>query len=398
MGQKQTKEIGPSQETLDFNTLKGKPLKIEYKKIELQEGSFQKSIIKCPQGVSFSSHNHIGVVEGFTEGAVKNLITITKQKIRLYRVGLDSINFLSCSDLPEGDFSQLNKHMNISNGCTFFSEPSTQTVRILPRKAIKSFALQFDYKTGILLRAGWFYYHFGEQVKIPWKSFIRRHKNSNMISYHQGTKDRLEDYPGADIYILTRGAFKRRGIPMQWSRERKIKEERKFNSLLKDLDDDSRRNFGMGWLERLRFSKIDYHFDWCENEELALIVKISEGIILVEVYCFERRMKKKTITLSIFDIYSIEGVQDLLTKETQDRNEGDGEHQEEIFEKNQFLGCFFLPKRGCLFIRVRLNGINLRLRLDKVLGSPKLGALTKEPALSEDEPECVYKLIGRIKF
>ena len=50
---------------------------------EEREGEFEKVVINEPEDLSFSKSTGRVIFEGFTEGAIKNLLTLTKKRIRL---------------------------------------------------------------------------------------------------------------------------------------------------------------------------------------------------------------------------------------------------------------------------------------------------------------------------
>ena len=94
-------EVKDSKETqIDIKKLPGEPVEIDLGQVEEVEGEFHTEYINAPEDCSFDFQACNAVVEGFTEGALKNIITLSKKKIRLYKVTEESIKLLSCSDLP----------------------------------------------------------------------------------------------------------------------------------------------------------------------------------------------------------------------------------------------------------------------------------------------------------
>ena len=64
-------------------------------------GELQRTTIEAPEGMTLRSDRYLKVVDGFTPGALKNIITISRQSLRVYRVSESKISLFSSSDLPE---------------------------------------------------------------------------------------------------------------------------------------------------------------------------------------------------------------------------------------------------------------------------------------------------------
>ena len=68
---------------------------------------FEKSLIEAPDHLTFDKDRYLEVVEGFTPEALKNIITISRDKLRVYAVTENKITFVSCSDIPNGKAKRL---------------------------------------------------------------------------------------------------------------------------------------------------------------------------------------------------------------------------------------------------------------------------------------------------
>ena len=84
---------------LEFNIyeLEGEPVRLNLGEKQEVEGEFEKQIIHAPDDFSFDEQTVKVVLDGFTQGALKNILTISREKIRLYKVTKDSIEIVSCS-------------------------------------------------------------------------------------------------------------------------------------------------------------------------------------------------------------------------------------------------------------------------------------------------------------
>ena len=85
---------------IDIGELEGEPFHLNLEEIQEVEGRAEKQIMPAPKHFSFDNSHFKGLLDGFTEGALKNFITISTEKIRLYKVTEDSIQLLSCFNTP----------------------------------------------------------------------------------------------------------------------------------------------------------------------------------------------------------------------------------------------------------------------------------------------------------
>ena len=89
------------EETLNLTTLQGDTLEVDERLVNRRPQIAEKSFIRAPDDLSFDYNRLIEVVDGFTQNARKNIITVTTKKLRVYAVSEDRIRLASCSDLPE---------------------------------------------------------------------------------------------------------------------------------------------------------------------------------------------------------------------------------------------------------------------------------------------------------
>ena len=85
---------------INIKELQGEPFDINLAEIEEVEGEFQKEVIHAPDEYSLGTKFFKALIDGITEGALKNLITISIEKIRIYKITQNSIKFLSCFNTP----------------------------------------------------------------------------------------------------------------------------------------------------------------------------------------------------------------------------------------------------------------------------------------------------------
>ena len=93
-------EINLNESRINVKDLEGEPLDINLASIQEAEGLLGKELIHAHEEYSFDNELFKTVVDGFTEGALKDFITISEEKTRLYKVTEDSIKALSCFERP----------------------------------------------------------------------------------------------------------------------------------------------------------------------------------------------------------------------------------------------------------------------------------------------------------
>ena len=95
-------EIDPEEIKININELEGEPFDLNFNEVQEVDGEFQKQVINSPDEYSLNSEKtQKFVLEGFTEGAIKNILTLSTQKIRLYKVTESSIDLLSCTEFQD---------------------------------------------------------------------------------------------------------------------------------------------------------------------------------------------------------------------------------------------------------------------------------------------------------
>ena len=90
----------PKEVEINIKELDGDSVDLNLAELHEVQGQFEKRVISSPDEYSFDKNTKTSILEAFTEGALKNIIALSTEKIRLYKVTEDSIELLSCSSLP----------------------------------------------------------------------------------------------------------------------------------------------------------------------------------------------------------------------------------------------------------------------------------------------------------
>ena len=134
---------------ININKLGGDPVELNSIKRQQPETEFPKEAIKNPEDLTFDPSTKKLILEGFTQNAAKNILTISKDALRLYRVNKDSIDFQSCFKIPRNDF------FLITESSTHNVDKKSCSVQLFPLEGYRrSVVLEFDYKNGKFIEYG----------------------------------------------------------------------------------------------------------------------------------------------------------------------------------------------------------------------------------------------------
>ena len=152
-------EINQKDREINIKELEGEPADLNLAEVQEVEGQFEKRVIHAPDEYSLDISTVQAILEGFTEGALQNIIALSADKIRLYKVTLESIDLLSCSDIP----AQYSKSF-ISGGRMRKGLGCSVQVFNCSANFDKSFILKFDFDSGALLAC----------KELSFKNYIRK--------------------------------------------------------------------------------------------------------------------------------------------------------------------------------------------------------------------------------
>ena len=137
-------------EVLDFNP--------DHDEAEIDQTFSQVVKAQAPDSMTFCGDSTLFVLDGFTQGAIKNLLRVSKGHIvRLYSVTLDSIDVLSHSELATEEVKLILKSRLQNGSQNTSSMEAIQnihdcSVQLIPMQSNLSILLTFNQKTGSLLK------------------------------------------------------------------------------------------------------------------------------------------------------------------------------------------------------------------------------------------------------
>ena len=163
----------------EFETLEIKLKDIKWEKVSLSESkenlkSDKKvkkggiaTIIPTPEDISFDSRKVIAVTEGFTPNALKNLITISEDFIRVYTIQEDSIKFFSKSPVPKKISKNLFKKKILKRSIIF--NQFEKSLQLLSETGNRSCIIKFnpESKDSVVESIEEKPFYHSEEIKIP---------------------------------------------------------------------------------------------------------------------------------------------------------------------------------------------------------------------------------------
>ena len=391
-------EIKPKEKTLNIKDLEGETLDINLAQIQEIEGEFEKQVIHAPDEYSFDNDLFRAILDGFTEGALKNFITVSKEKTRLYKITQDSIKLLSCfktpfntSGRPLASFTAI---LNTSS-CSLQIFPSfSEKIPVAQQtQNAKSFLLKFDFSTGALLKM--------EDLPLP--------KNPKINSVFK-PETLKPNFSKTDSYLIANLNLQkpeslsieigrlREGGYSPWMRpnpafDKKLSQERaRYQLQTLCFGHQLKRNFTYDYpLKRMTaFRYIE------EKPDLALI--ISPGHQQYFFFLIDLRMKKilKSRSINLVDLLGKKGIEDIMT----DPLQGEAAHQyNNIAQWSVFSPQFaYFPDKKSLFLLARLKKVEITFKITNFfLDDPKKDLkVTKRRKIVESKN--ILKKYGRDKL
>ena len=296
------------------------------------EGEFGKEAIINPKEVCFDTKASTAVLEGFTEGALRNIVTLSKNEIRLYKVTLSTIELLSCSKtgLDSSKFGVRSFHAD-KNECS---------VQVFEFKGNQSTRLFFDYKTGKLLKEEktefWGSHQIQSVVPIP-NQRLKYSKTKNFIKFIAGDRISLRFNNWSDIGLLRSGKISR--WLYQYRRNRRLDLKTKV----------------------FLYSK--------KYPKLTLLISSSQGALVFDLVDIKRKKLFKTSKVSLENLFGVEGLRNFLLDPEQ-RNRGNEAYDNP--NPIKILSYVYLSSTRSVLLSVRVKNLEILAKFENFFYSEKM--------------------------
>ena len=131
--------------TINIQDLESEAIDLHLGEVEQREGEFRSTKIKAPEDMTFDPTAKRVTLEGFTEGAIKNILMISNELLRVFRVTEGSIELVSCFPTPSCSFDLREaKYISNQQKCSF---------QAFPEKGNSTLIIKLDSASGALLDA-----------------------------------------------------------------------------------------------------------------------------------------------------------------------------------------------------------------------------------------------------
>ena len=352
------------------NELGGEPFNINLAEVEELEGQFVKEVVDSPDDYSFDNKLFKALLDGFTEGALKNFITIGTEKTRLYKITESSIKLLSCSKTPfnigerpiEKSTLVLNKSDCSVQVFAYLSE-KIPVVRPADEKP-QSYILRFDFSTGALIESS--------EAAYPKESTLYRlfnprnikPKNSKIESFAIGRLN-LRDPSSLSIQIgrLRKGRYTPWMKPHHFFNKRLKRDRARYAEQTKALGEEIRRNFNY-----------DYPFDSTtafpytkDRPELSLIIAPGYQQYFFFLVDFRKRKILKSKSINLLDLLEANEIEAIF----RDPLQGEAGQQNQTFSQWQILSrsYAYFPKSSSLFLMARLKEVEITFKIEDLFSA-----------------------------
>ena len=354
----------PEERKIDIAELKGEPVDFNPAQAEEIEGRFRKEFIHAPDDYTLDKTFSTRLLDGITEGALKNLITISKERIRVYKVTEDSIKLLSCFGTP---FRIEGPRINAIQDIKAIANKSNCSIQVFhySNKNNRTAILRLDPSTGGLIYAEELDLLREAELQYAKKLHIAKPKNSKIDEFLTvGLFLKNIDKKSLEIGKLRRGRLLRwmylnKAIENKVAETvKKFEEKRRF-----ELRGDHRANFVFSHSNPTT-AVLPYSQD---HPERCLVISSSSSAIL----CFLVNLRKKKIlrsrSFTILDLMSQreidEAVSDPLWRDPEEEDQEE-ENGQNIGPFKTFLLHFaYLPKSNSFFILSEFGKLQIVFKL-----------------------------------
>ena len=336
---------------------------------------FERREVQAPPDMVFKGSTYFTVLEGFTAGALKNLISFTVDRIRLYEVTIDSIRLISCSKIPEGKPKKLLNDHTLRYALTMIPCSESCSIQILPYTGNRSAFLVFDPVSGELIDTQKFIIFGHTFLKCKWLIEAQKHNCSRIESYmyalassedDSGFMMRKELFVG-DIGKFRGGRF-RRWLSLSKSSQTLIQREAdRYEDQVYSLRYEIRENstFLREWKSKT--------YRWTRaSSNLTLILSRSSLALFANLVDLNTKKVLKSNCLNIIDILGGPKIEKILDGYELHRMLGHGPgmhsgppHQASSI-KLKILDAVFLRDQKAVILLIQIKDSRQKVRIDNI--------------------------------
>ena len=360
--------------TINLAKLTGEELQVELEELREKRGRFQKIEIEAPEDITFQDGRYLKVVEGFTPGAAKNIISISKKKLRVYSVTGDSIRLINCSEVPREAGEVIFSKEFIFYQNLIFNKwgPSIQ---FIAGKSNQSLVMKINSTTGEILETKKLTFsRIEEPQQVEQFSTLPTPKNSRIDSYlnfkiKKGSKNIKT------AFLRERNHQARKWIDlMKMVKIRHQKEKNRFSC-------QKQAQIPQEYSQIFRYSSIQKNQIF-ESESMgaSMISFLSDSVVHLVILSFDQRKVLWTRSINFLDFLNFDKIYQILqavyndSNDQEDGDEGTTEPEQLTLTAIRFKykKVVFDSKTNSLIIDFMANQIEVFVKLNQVLSEKNL--------------------------
>ena len=352
------------EETLNLADLEGEEVNFNLEELRQNPGEFQKALIQAPDHLAFDPDRYLKVTEGFTPGALKNLVTISKTRIRVYAITETSIKFISCSDLPQ-DVSEKIFHRSYKSYSNLIFSKSTSSLQFIDGDSNSSILLKLDPDEGKLVFSKKIIFSIIHSPKV-----VRRLKG-----LPKPNKSKIDSF--LHVKHAQELAWCRK-VNFFRLRKNQAREWLNLTEMIRKLNSDQGRRFYLRIKKELpkncrsMFSYSDVQkIDIFETRlaETSILCCYSFGAVILSLVSFDHRKVLWKRSINLLDLITIQRIREMVPwfqDEPEELDYSSGSESDEEDTQFQLYKAFFDKRSNSLILGVTKNEREMLIRIENI--------------------------------
>ena len=347
--------------------------------LQQEEGEFPNQFIKAPDETSFCTKGKTMVFPGITEGALYNIITLSKgSKVRLYEVTAQSVSLLSCSEPSNPAVKE------VMNGFAF----KAKNLSLVPDKhhccvylfggfrTNRRIEFYFNPKTGALLSEKIADFNQNAYVSKVETLELTAPVNSLLDSFVAITTSLSGRDPPRGLSSMANYSdsfFKmRRGRLRFWAdfeqgmSEKAKRELERFNFQRNKL-----KNNVLSGIPLSKFTIYETAHYSSTNPNLVILIRRQSDMVFFQLVDLKTKKMLKSSCLNLIDIFGEDGINLLLQ---QDSGGVEDSRTGVVFPQlgmipSEIEDCVYYPKGDAILLSIQFNQLSVGVRVDNIFRS-----------------------------
>ena len=406
------------QEIINIQELGGEQLKVNVQQLlrKAKTGTFESTAINAPEGMTFQHDRYLKVVDGFTPNALKNIITVSREKLRVYEVTQNTISLLSCSELRK-DIGERVFEKNYQKFKNLIFLKHIQTLQFIEAQGRETIIIKLEAVKGKILTIKRL--RFSRNLNsglIEQSSGLPVPNNSKIDSFLQMSSPDLSRGSSFStiIFFRNRGEKTRKWLDLTSMTSRaSTKIKHKFEGLKKSKLPEQYR-------ELFHFHRL-IHLDTFKSGQPGVSIICCRNKLAVSLRIVNLKRKVlRTTSVNLLDLFTLENIKEVIrignnqqVQEGGDENQGEEDQEEQDLRglRIQICSIFFDSKTNSLILDIKLNRraeifvkINNPFNSENLSQNSRISFKTKESSgsllgrFSEDHLFCYSHLKPRSTF